>query len=268
MEEMEPVESTTPEERELDRKRAELCAGVRSPPTSQESMTIAGCGAGHRDPRQQESCLVCLWEDAQRLSKCLRHRRNCLRRSKNCLIRHRGKDGVLQPSSVDENSITAPETDPAYIRWRKIMITQFGFVNNVALILTAPTIGLAVSKAQELSGEWKFGLFCGVVSLMLSGLFALLCAFTRLLDFRLTAQIAATVEETKDKDGTKKQRDETKKQDETEKRLEELVFCYRTRCDQLVRRSRAACDQLGDKSWRCLSWQLLSFAIGALVVCH
>ena len=174
---------------------------------------------------------VCLWKKAKQLSSCLRNGRRDIRNSR--------KD--------DGNSVATLETDSRFLGWQKTRIEQFGFANNVVLLLTAPSVGFALGKAPASDGVWKCILFLGVVVLMLSGTSALLCAYTRLLDFRLTAQIAATKREIA---RAKNQKGETK--------VKEL--------QKLARESEATCDHLGCKSWCYIELQMLLFGIGATLV--
>ena len=176
---------------------------------------------------------VYLWKKAQQLSRCLRDGRRDSRRDS-------------RKPRVDEAPIATPETDSRFIRWQETRIAQFGFANNVVLVLTAPSVGFALDKAPEFSGVSKCFLFIGVLVLILSGASALLCTYTRLLDFKLTAQIAATKKEIARAN---------KHGGETVEKLEELVC-----------RSRATCDHLGDKSWCYIELQMLLFGVGATII--
>lgn len=188
----------------------------------QESRAVTGCAL----------VPVCLWKKAQQLSRCLRDGR---------------RDSRKEPR-VDEApiAIATPETDSRFIRWQETRIAQFGFANNVVLVLTAPSVGFALDKAPEFSGVSKCFLFIGVLVLILSGASALLCTYTRLLDFKLTAQIAATKKEIARAN---------KHGGATVEKLEKLVC-----------RSRATCDHLGDESWCYIELQMLLFGIGATII--
>lgn len=178
----------------------------------------------------REDCILCLWKEAKLLSRCLRDAR---RDSNN--------------SEEDENAIAKrpSEANSNFIRWQETTIGQFGFANNVVLVLTAPSVGFALGRAPASSGIWECILFVGVCVLMLSGVFALLCTYTRLLDFRLTAQIAATKKVVK-----------AKKQGG--KAVEELR--------ELIRQSRDTCEYLGCRSWLYLERQMLLFGFGTTTV--
>ncbi len=152
---------------------------------------------------------------------------------------------------------SGPETNPSFIRWQKITITQLGFLNNVVLVLTVPSIAFALNKAPEFSGGWKYALLCGVTLLMLSGVFALVYAFTRLLDFRLTAQIVAMRRETAKRGSPN---------GEAAKVNEEQNDQNRNTAIELLDRSRTTSEHLSDRTWSSLRWQLLLFSVGVGVV--
>lgn len=126
------------------------------------------------------------------------------------------------------------ETRRRFSRWQQTTITQFGFVTNTVLVLTTASIGFAVGRASTLSGGPKYALLVGVIILGASGFLALLCSWNRLLDFRLTAQIARAAEQWE---------------------LEE------TRDN-----ARATARKLGDQSWCLLKCQLSTFGLGVFVV--
>ena len=88
-----------------------------------------------------------------------------------------------------------PEHRARFSRWQQVTITQFGFVTNTVLVLTTASIGFALGHASTLTQTPRRVLLVGISVLSLSGLFALMCSWNRLLDFRLTAQIPRASEQ-------------------------------------------------------------------------
>ena len=89
-----------------------------------------------------------------------------------------------------------PDSRQRFSRWQQITITQFGFVTNTVLVLTTASMGFAVGQVRTLIGCQKYVLLIGLIVLGAAGILALLCSWNRLLDFRLTAQIARAFRET------------------------------------------------------------------------
>lgn len=121
-----------------------------------------------------------------------------------------------------------------FVRWRQITIAQFGFVTNTVLVLTTASIGFAFGQAFMLPQTPRRALLVGVVVLGISGLFALVCSWSRLLDFRLTAQLPRAAE----------QPDPNNVRED----------------------ARAMTRELGLQSWCFLKCQLFTFGLGILVV--
>ena len=121
-----------------------------------------------------------------------------------------------------------------FIRWQKTTNTQFGFVLHAVFLATTASFGFAVNQASKLSDFPSLVLCLGIICLGTSGSLALLCSWNRLLDFRLTAQIAKV-------DGR-----------------------YDLR--KTIGFSRTISRCLGERSWRLLKCQLITFGLGVLVV--
>ena len=121
-----------------------------------------------------------------------------------------------------------------FVRWREITIAQFGVVTNTVLVLTTASIGFAFGQASTLPQSPRRALLVGVVVLGISGLFALVCSWSRLLDFRLTAQVP---------------------------RASEQPDLQNVRED-----AKAITRDLGLQSWCLLKCQLFTFGPGILIV--
>ena len=121
-----------------------------------------------------------------------------------------------------------------YVRWRQITITQFGFVTNTVLVLTTASIGFAFGQASTLPLTLRRALLVGVVVLGTSGLFALMCSWSRLLDFRLTAQVPRASEQPD--------------------------------LNDVRKNAKAMTRELGLQSWCFLKCQLFTFGLGILIV--
>ena len=178
---------------------------------------VADCGLGG------SPCLWCLWSTAKRFVKVLK-----------C-----GTTGPPQPGWPPRRRRRRnTESRVRFARWQKTTITQFGFLTNTVLVLTTASVGFAFNHAFDhastLSYELKCALIAGIASLGLSGFFALLCSWNRLLDFRLTTQIVRASE-----------------QHDLEK---------------LTKRARITTRELGDQSWCLLGCQLFTFGVGILIV--
>ena len=128
---------------------------------------VAGCGSGG------SPCLWCLWFTATKFARILR-----------CSARPPQRGGTRRSRRRNADS------RGRFVRWQTTTIAQFGFLTNTVLVLTTASIGFAFNHAfapaSTLGYELKCVLTAGIVSLGLSGLFALLCSWNRLLDFRLT----------------------------------------------------------------------------------
>ena len=186
---------------------------------------VADCGPGG------SPCLWCLWSTAKRFVKALKPKRfvNALK----C-----GTMGPLQRGGTRRRRRRNAESRVRFTRWQKTTIAQFGFVTNTVLVLTTASVGFAFNHAFDhastLSYELKCALIVGIVFLGLSGFFALLCSWNRLLDFRLTTQITRASER------------------------HDLRKC--------TERAREITDELGDQSWCLLGCQLFTFGVGILIV--
>lgn len=130
-----------------------------------------------------------------------------------------------------KNHVKGLHPGSRFIRWQEIRIKQLGFVNNVVLILSSAIIGLVVRSENLLTILEKWG----VSSLLLSILFGLFCAWIRLWDFRLTAQLARA------KAGND-------------------CGCSTNSC--VICRVRHKVEELGECSWVLLRAQLFAFAVG------
>ena len=176
----------------------------------------ADCGSGG------SPCLWCLWSTATKFVKALK-----------C-----GTMGPLQRGGTRRCRRRNAESRVRFARWQKTTIAQFGFVTNTVLVLTTASVGFAFNHAFDhvstLSYELKGALIVGIVFLGLSGLFALLCSWNRLLDFRLTTQITRAPE----RHGLRKCTEQAQK----------------------------IARELGDQSWCLLGCQLFAFGVGILIV--
>ena len=130
--------------------------------------------------------------------------------------------------------LRSPERRTKVARWRQITIAQFGFVTNTVLVLTTASIGFAFGQASMLPETPRRAVLIGVVFLGMSGLFALVCSWNRLLDFRLTAQVPRASEQS----DLKEARDDAK-----------LIT-----------------HDLGLQSWCFLRCQLFTFGLGIFIV--
>ena len=168
------------------------------------------------------SCLWCLWSTAKKFVKTLKcSTMRPLRRGVTPRFRRRNAEGRVR-----------------FSRWQTTTIAQFGFLTNTVLVLTTASVGFAFNyifnHVSTLSDELKYALTAGILILGLSGLFALLCSWNRLLDFRLTTQITRASE----------QHD----------------------LRNLTAQARVATRELGDRSWCLLGCQLFTFGVGIIIV--
>lgn len=123
-----------------------------------------------------------------------------------------------------------------FVRWQEIRIKQFGFVNNVVLLLASGVLGFVV-RSENTSALEKVG----ILALLLSILFGLFSAWTRLWDFRLTAQLS---------------------------RAKATGDCEHS-CSCIYCKVRHKVDELGERSWMLLGAQLFTFGAGiSLIVFH
>ena len=130
-----------------------------------------------------------------------------------------------------KNHVKGLHSGSRFIRWQEIRIKQLGFVNNAVLVLSSAIVSF-VARSENLPTileKW------GIISLLLSILFGLFCAWTRLWDFRLTAQLAR-VKAGKD------------------------CGCFSNPC--IICRVRHKVEELGECSWMLLRAQLFTFAVG------
>ena len=126
-------------------------------------------------------------------------------------------------------SSMSTEGNPRFVRWQGHTVAQLGFVNNTVLALTTASLGFAVSR--EASGWTQLSLWVGVAFLLMSVLFALCCARNRLHDFRESAQLA------------------------------------RSKMSLAERRERRRKNRKrGECTWVLLNCQLVTFALGAVLV--
>ena len=131
-----------------------------------------------------------------------------------------------------KNHVKGLRPSSRFIRWQEIRIRQLGFVNNVVLILSSATIGFVVRSENLLTMLEKWG----ISSLLLSVVFGLFCAWIRLWDFRLTAQLARA----------------PAGNDCGCSSINSCIIC----------RVRHKLEELGECSWMLLRAQLFTFAIG------
>ena len=141
---------------------------------------------------------------------------------------------VVDLKSRTKAPLRTADTRSRFSRWQQITITQFGFFTNTVLVLTTASIGFAVGQASMLPGCLSYVLLLGIFILGVSGFLALLCSWNRLLDFRLTAQIANA--------------------------------SGQCELDDIRDNAKATADRLGDLSWCLLKCQLLTFGLGVFVV--
>ena len=179
---------------------------------------VADCGSGGC------SCLWCLWSTANKFVKTLKcSTKRPPRRAAGATPRRRRRNA---------------EGRVRFARWQTTTIAQFGFLTNTVLVLTTASVGFAFGyafdHASKLSYDLKCALTVGILVLGLSGLFALLCSWNRLLDFRLTTQIT----------GASEQHD----------------------LRNLTAQARVTTRELGDQSWCLLGCQLFTFGVGILIV--
>jgi len=124
------------------------------------------------------------------------------------------------------------ETSDPYIRWQEIRIQQLGYVNNLVLGLAVGVLAFETSlvegnAARFYTAPWLASLSLGLATASVA--FGLVAGVTRLLDFRLTAQLHRTEDE------------------ETKVRL------------------RCRADKFGNWTWKLLWLQLSTFAASGVL---
>ena len=142
-----------------------------------------------------------------------------------------------QPKSTDQSK----SNDRPFVRWQRITLTQLGTVNATVLSLAIAALGFGLTQKSPISGCELCALRGGLVLLVVSVVFALWCALTRLWDFRKTAQKARLDE--------KSCRDQK---------------CEK--CEEIRAELRVETKKLGERTWCLLCCQLVTFAVGAVLL--
>jgi len=120
-----------------------------------------------------------------------------------------------------------------FVRWQATTIAQFGFVNNLLVVLATAALGFALTEVDTaLAGRYgRRALYLSLLALLVSVACGVGCAINRLLDFRATAKIA------RDKMGEE---------------------------EKVIAREHVA--GLGKASWRLFYCQAAGFGIGAVLL--
>ena len=146
--------------------------------------------------------------------------------------------------TTDEQTNQPKSNDRPFVRWQQIRIAQFGIVNATVLSLATAALGFGLTQRytqiSTISGCKLCALRGGLVLLVVSVGLALWCALTRLSDVRATAKIARL----KEKLGNHPKSEECKE----------------------ILELREETKDLGEKTWCLLHWQLVTFAVGAVLL--
>ena len=143
--------------------------------------------------------------------------------------------------TTDEKTDQPKSNNRPVVRWQRIALTQLGIVNATVLSLATAALGFGLTQSSTVSGGELCALRGGLALLVASVVFALLCALTRLCDFRKTAKTARLVEEKPSHDP------------KSEKFKEIQALRWNTK-------------KLGNKTWCFLHCQLGTFAVGAVLL--
>lgn len=124
-----------------------------------------------------------------------------------------------------------------FVRWQGITITQMGYAVNLILTLATASLGFAITLLKDAKvhpgycGRWV--LFLGVLLLIASVAFGVLCVWNRLKDFEETAQIARCREKMVDQGVAKPSIDEylSTRRDENDERgrRTKMLFAWQLR---------------------------------------
>ena len=142
--------------------------------------------------------------------------------------------------TTDKQTDQPKSNDRPFVRWQRITLAQLGIVNGTVLSLATAALGFGLTQSSTVSGCKVCALRGGLVLLMVSVVFALWCALTRLSNFRKTEKTA---------------------------RLEEKP-CHDPRSEE-CREILALQEQtrkLGKRTWCLLRWQLGTFVGGAVLL--
>ncbi len=128
------------------------------------------------------------------------------------------------------------------VRWQEIRVTQFGYVNYLILTLASGALVTGISPLTDDSGFDRALLFssiyqCALFVLTFSVLVGIICAYSRLCDFRDTAK--------------------------TTKLLHERGGHDTGKC---IEKFRDKTDCLGEISWALLKWQIRLLCL-AIILC-
>ena len=143
--------------------------------------------------------------------------------------------------TTDEKTDQPKSNNRPVVRWQRIALTQLGIVNATVLSLATAALGFGLTQSSTVSGGELCALRGGLALLVASVVFALLCAWTRLSDFRKTTKKA---------------------------RLEEKS-CHDPKCEkceETLAALREETKKLGNKTWCFLHCQLGTFAVGAVLL--
>ncbi len=81
----------------------------------------------------------------------------------------------------------------SFIRWQGRAIEQFGYASNLILTLSVAALGYNISQLEELDAScsvWSSAIYVSLFLLCISIVAGLLCTINRLVDFRVTKEIA------------------------------------------------------------------------------
>ena len=92
------------------------------------------------------------------------------------------------------------DIDERIIRWEKIRIEQFGYVNNLLFGTTIVVVGFLMNSMKGLVSNTPNNIQNGIFLMFLSVSFGCVCAVSRLLDFRNTVKSARAEKEGNEKD--------------------------------------------------------------------
>lgn len=142
--------------------------------------------------------------------------------------------------TTDKKTDPSQSNDRPFVRWQRITITQLGIVNATVLSLATAALGFGLTQSSTVSGFKLSALRCGLVLLVASVVFALLCALTRLWNFRETAKI--------------------------DRLREKPCSCLKhEKCEEILA-LRVDTIKLGKRTWCLLYLQLGTFTFGAVLL--